>query len=396
MLMRDEAMTDRRLHALVVGDRFIRANLFARALDDAAADAGLPLDVSQLQLDYPAVDAVPLPTIASSAPPRPLWEDPREAAARADADFAADPTIREYTGPVDLLTPHLAGVDVLVLHLAPLSHGAIAAADRLRVVGCARGGAVNLNLSSLTDRGIPVFFCPGRNAQAVAEYVMGAVLAFARGIAAGSAGIADGLWRLDLYTSELVGPEFAGRTCGLVGFGGVGRAFAPIARGFGMRLLVHDPYVDPAEMHALGAEMAPLDDVLRQSDVVVLAARLTEETKGMIGARELSLLRPEAIFVNPARAELVDGDALRDTLARRAFAGAIIDVFSPEPPLAGDPLLGMDNVLLTPHIAGASREAAARGAEVVCRRVVAHLVEGTLEGSLNRQALELAAGRNQA
>ena len=115
----------------------------------------------------------------------------------------------------------------------------------------------------------------------------------------------------------------------------------------------------------------------------------------MIGARELALLRRDAIFVNPARAELVDGAALRAALARRAFAGAVIDVFSPEPLLAGDPLLTMDNVLLTPHIAGATREAAARGAEVVCRRVVAHLADGTLEGSLNRDALEaMAAARD--
>jgi D-3-phosphoglycerate dehydrogenase len=376
------------IRALVVGDRFIGAGLFAEALDAAAQEAGLPIAIERLQLDYPAVDAVPLPEGGAGPAPRSFWEDPAVAAARADADLAADATIREYTGPVDLLAPHLADVDVLILHLAPLSQGAVAAAPRLRAVGCARGGAVNLNLPSLTARGIPVFFCPGRNAQAVAEYIMGAVLAYARGIAAGSAGIAAGYWRLDLYTADLVGPEFAGRTCGLIGFGGVGRAFAPIARGFGMRLLVHDPYVDPATIVALGAEPATLDEALSASDVVVMAARLTDDSREMIGARELGLLRRDAIFVNAARAELVDGEALRDALARKAFAGAIIDVFSPEPPRRGDPLLSMEHLLLTPHIAGATREAASRGAEVVCRRVAAHLASGTLEGSLNRAALE--------
>jgi D-3-phosphoglycerate dehydrogenase / 2-oxoglutarate reductase len=376
--------------ALVVGDRFIRADLFANELEAAAAQAGLPLAIERLQLDYPSVDAVSLPTTRSENAPRPFWEDPEAAAARAEADLAADPTIREYTGPVDLLAPYLPEVEALILHLAPLSRTAVAAARRLRVVGCARGGAVNLNLASLNARGIPVFFCPGRNAGAVAEFIMGAVLAFARGIAAGREAIAAGRWRFDLYTYAIAGPELAGRTCGLIGFGGVGRNFAPIARGFGMRLLVHDPYVDAAVIQEFGAEAAPLDEVLCRSDIVVLAARLTDETRGMIGARELGLLCRDAIFVNPARAELVDGVALRDALARRAFAGAIIDVFSPEPPLADDPLLTMDNVLLTPHIAGATREAAARGAEVVCRNVAAHLVNGTLEGSLNRQALESA------
>jgi D-3-phosphoglycerate dehydrogenase len=381
------------VRALVVGDRFITADLFAEALEAAAGESGLPMSIDRLQLDFPAVDAVPLPTATPERPPRPLWEDPIIAMERAAADLEADPAIREYSGPVDLLEPHLAEVEVLILHLAPLSRAAIAAAPRLRVVGCARGGAVNVNLAALTARGIPVFFCPGRNAQAVAEYVMGAVLAHTRGIVAGQVGIAQGLWRLDLYSHDLAGSEFSNRTCGLIGFGGVGRAFAPIARGFGMRLLVHDPYVDSAAVEELGAEPAPLDDILRRSNVVVMAARLTEETRGMIGARELGLLRRDAIFVNPARAELVDGAALRDALARRAIAGAIIDVFSPEPPLADDPLLTMDNVLLTPHIAGATREAAARGAEVVARKVAAHLVNGTLAGSLNGHDLAAAVSR---
>lgn len=377
--------------ALVVGDRFIPGGLFAGALDAAARAAGVRLEIETLQLDYPAVDAVPLPA-AGGAPLRPLWEDPAVAAARAAADLAADPTIREYSGPVDLLVPHLAEVDALVVHLAPVSAAAVAAAGRLRVVGCARGGAVNLNLASLNARGVPVFHCPGRNAQAVAEYVMGAVLSLARGIAAGREAIGERLWRLDLYTYDLVGPEFAGRTCGLVGFGLVGQAFSPIARGFGMRLLVHDPYVDDAVLAAAGAERAPLDTLLSRSDVVVLAARLTEETRGMVGAREIDLLSPRAIFVNAARAELVDGAALREALARRAFAGAVVDVFHPEPPLADDPLLGMEHVLLTPHIAGATKGAAERGAEVVGRKVAAFLADGSTAGSLNARDLA-AAGR---
>jgi phosphoglycerate dehydrogenase-like enzyme len=118
-----------------------------------------------------------------------------------------------------------------------------------------------------------------------------------------------------------------------------------------------------------------------------MAARLTAETRGLIGARELALLRPEAIFVNTARAELVDQAALREALARRAFAGAVLDVYSPEPPLRDDPLLGRDDVLLTPHIAGATREAASNGADVVAARVAAYLANGSLDGCANRQAI---------
>jgi D-3-phosphoglycerate dehydrogenase len=377
------------LRALVVGDRFISADLFADRLGAAADARGLPIAIERLQLEYPAVASVPLPQ-APEAPFRPLWEDPREVVARANEDLAADPTIREYTGPVDLLVPHLAGIDALVVHLAPVSRNAVSAADRLRAMGCARGGAVNLNLDALNERGIPVFFCPGRNAQAVAEYVLGAVLALTRGIAAGNAGIADGRWRLDLYRYDMAGPELSGRICGLVGFGGVGRAFAPIARGFGLRLLVHDPFIEPDEIRAAGGEPAELDDLLQQAQIVVLAARLTDRSRGMIGAHELALMRPDCVFVNPARAELVDTAALTEVLERRTIAGAVIDVFSPEPPVAGDRLLALDNVLLTPHIAGATKGAAERGAEVVCRNLVAHLADGSLAGALNRAAVEQA------
>jgi D-3-phosphoglycerate dehydrogenase len=242
-------------------------------------------------------------------------------------------------------------------------------------------------MTSINERGMPVFFCPGRNALAVAEFIMGGVLALTRGIAAGGAGIREGRWRLDLYTQGLVGPELPGRVCGLVGFGLVGRAFAPIARGYGLRLLAHDPYVDPEVIREAGAEPASLDQVLTEAQIVVMAARLTDETRGMIGARELAQLRPDCIFVNPARAELVDTAALVERLERRAIAGAVIDVFSPEPPIEDDRLLALDNVLLTPHIAGATQGAAERGAEVVCRNLTAYLADGSLAGALNRIAL---------
>ena len=373
---------------LVVGDRFIHADLFAEGVEREASALGIAVVIDQLQLPYPAVNSVPLPRTAPATTYRPLWEDPTVVIARATADDAADPVIREYTGPVDALAPHLAGVDAVIVHLAPLSRNGVGAADRLRAVGCARGGAVNLNVPALNERAIPIFYCPGRNARAVAEYIMGAVLALTRSIAAGAAAIEAGRWRLDLYAYELVGPELYGQTCGLIGFGGVGQAFAPIARGFGLRLLVHDPYVAEAAIREAGAEPASLDDVLRAGDLVVIAARLTDQSRGMIGPREFSLLKPSCIFVNAARAELVDGATLGDLLQRRAIAGAVIDVFSPEPPLAVDPLVGLDHVLLTPHIAGASREAAHRGADTVCRNVVAFLADGSLTGCLNLSAVQ--------
>jgi D-3-phosphoglycerate dehydrogenase len=359
------------LQALVVGDRFLRASVFAASLRQAAAERHLDLEIVEMDLPYPAADRLPLPASAEGAEFRPMWEIPSEVIRRAAADLAADPTLREYSGPVDLLVPHVADADVLLVHLAPVSAATIAAAPRLRVVGCARGGPVNVNRDALQARGIRLFTCPGRNSRAVAEFLAGAILSLTRNIAVGARDLSAGYWRLDLYAHDQTGHELFGRTCGLIGFGAVGRAFAPIARGFGLELQVYDPYVADAELSAEGATRASLDAVLSSSDVVIVAARLTAETQGLIGARELALLPAEAVFVNTARAEIVDQAALRDAVARGQRV--IVDVFSPEPPLADDPLLQSARALLTPHIAGASREAAQRGADVAAQSVVAYL-----------------------
>jgi D-3-phosphoglycerate dehydrogenase / 2-oxoglutarate reductase len=373
------------MKALVVGDRFVRASLFAASLRQAAADRGLEFDITELQLEYPSADRLPLPASAEGAEFRPMWEVPSDIIRRAEADLAADPTLREYSGPIDLLVPHLPDYDVLLVHLAPVSRTAVATAARLRAVGCARGGPINVNVGALSQRGIAVFNCPGRNSRAVAEFLAGAIVSLTRNIVRGSQDLSAGYWRLDLYAHEYTGHELYGRTCGLVGFGAVGRAFAPIARGFGLELQVHDPYIDDAELAAEGAERATLDRVLSTSDVVIVAARLTAETRSMIGRRELSLLQPAAVFVNTARSEIVDPAALRDAVARGQRV--IVDVFSPEPPLRDDPLLTSGNALLTPHIAGASREAARRGAEVAARSVVAYLADGSFHNCVNVAAL---------
>jgi len=375
------------MRALVVGDRFLRADVFAASLRTATAAHGLdPFDIEQLELPYPTPDRLPLPDSVDGADLRPMWEDPVEAIRRTEADLTADPTLREYSGPVDLLVPRIADVDVLLVHLAPLSRAAVQAAARLRAVGCARGGPVNINVASLSARGIPLFNCPGRNSQAVAEFLIGAILSLTRNIARGAQELRRGYWRLDLYAHQRTGHELHGQVCGLVGFGAVGRSFAPIARGFGLRLQIYDPYVGDAELAAQGATRTPLDRLLATSNVVIVAARLTAETRGLIGARELELLQPEAILVNTARAEIVDQAAMREAVQRGQRA--IVDVFSPEPPMRDDPLLTSDRVLLTPHIAGASREAAQRGADVAASSVVRYLTDGALDHCVNAQAVQ--------
>jgi D-3-phosphoglycerate dehydrogenase / 2-oxoglutarate reductase len=381
-----------RLPVLAVGDRFVPAALLGARLAAHGQPHGLAFDLHEVDLPYPTAAAIPLPDDPPSGRIRAFWEEIDAIAARLQAD-EADPGLREYTGPVDRLVPLIGDAEVLLVHAAPVSRAAVRAAGALRVVGTVRGGTVNLNLDALSERGIPVFNTPGRNAQAVAEFVAGALIAHLRGIVAGATALHDGRWSMGPWTVDGAGMELAGKTCGIVGFGQVARAFTPIARGIGMRLLATDPWVDPAEVERAGVEPVGLDELLRRADVVALMARYDGDNRHLIDAAALARMRPTAVLVNTARPQLVDTEALRAALRERRIAGAIVDVFDQEPPAGDDELLGLPGTLLTPHIAGASRDTVVRGADLLGARVVQHLVDGDLRGAANLAAIQLAAER---
>ena len=146
-----------------------------------------------------------------------------------------------------------------------------------------------------------------------------------------------------------MGSEIQGRTLGIVGLGHSGRELARLVAPFAMRILAFSPHADPAAAHSLGVRLTSLEEVLRESDFVSLHCRLTGETRGLIGAAQMALMKPTAYFINVGRGELVDQGALVTALRDRRIAGAGLDVFDVEPLPLGDPLLGLDNVILTPH-----------------------------------------------
>ena len=376
-----------RLRVLSVGDRFVPAALLGARLAAHGEPHGLAFDLHEVDLPYPSAAAIPLPDHPPSGRIRAFWEDIDGITARLGAD-AADPVLREYTGPVDQLVPLVGDAQVLLVHAAPVSRAAVKAAGALRVVGTVRGGTVNINLDALNQRGIPLFNTPGRNAQAVAEFVTGAIIAHLRGIVGAATALRAGRWSMAPWTVDGAGMELAGKTCGMVGFGQVARAFTPIARGIGMQLLATDPWVDPAEVAQAGVQPAGLDELLERSDVVVLMARYHGGNRHLIDARALARMRPTAVLVNTARPQLVDTEALRAALRERRIAGAIVDVFDQEPPAGDDQLLGLPGTLLTPHIAGASRDTVIRGADLLGAKVVRHLVDGDLLGAANLAAIQ--------
>jgi D-3-phosphoglycerate dehydrogenase len=251
------------------------------------------------------------------------------------------------------LTEHLADFDIICVQFAPVSRSFIEAARRVKVIGVVRGGAENVAVDVATQRGISVLNTPGRNARAVAECALGLILSEVRNIARGHAALMVGRWTRD-YPNRDVIPELNEKTVGLVGYGAVGRLLAGYLQAMGSRILAYDPF---ASGDAAPAQMVDLETLLRESDVVSIHARLSEETKHLIGAKQLRLLKPTAVLVNTARSGLVDEQALIKVLQERAIMGAALDVFDVEPLPADHPLLKLDNVTLVPHIAGSTSDA---------------------------------------
>lgn len=243
---------------------------------------------------------------------------------------------------------------VLLVELERVDAAVCAALPQLRLVGTARGTPSNVDVAACRDRDIPVVHTPGRNAESVADFTIGAMLAAARGLSAGERQLREHGWLVgdELPYLHFRGPELTGRTLGLVGFGAVGRAVARRAvGGFGMKLLITDPAVSDVET----VELATL---LAGSDVVSLHCPLTPETANLIGAAELALLHPGAVLVNTARGGVLDEVALVAALHAGQLAGAALDVYSDEPLPATSPLLRAPRLVCTPHLAGASTDVA--------------------------------------
>jgi D-3-phosphoglycerate dehydrogenase len=281
--------------------------------------------------------------------------------------FHENAEVREWVGDEQRIADLAREVDLLVTHVAPVTERVLSTARQLKFVGTPRGGPVNVNIPAATRAGVVVAHVPGRNARAVAEFTVGLMIAGPRQIAWSSACMREGRWTGELYRYSDVGPELAGRTIGLVGLGQVGSRVADLLRGFGVRLLGTDPYVDPDVAIERGVELVDLPTLLERSDIVSVHARLSAETRWMFGADAFARMRPGAYFVNTARGELVDEAALTAVLESGRLSGAALDVYAPEPPAADNPLLKMPQVVAVSHLAGASREVAHRAA----RRIAA-------------------------
>ena len=251
---------------------------------------------------------------------------------------------------------HLDQAELIVTHMCPVNRRMIRKAERLRMIGVCRAGTENIDKQEADGRNIRLYNVPGRNATAVAEFTVGLILAERRNITRSHLSLATGGWRKQFANTDQF-TELAGKTVGLIGFGVVGQMVARRLEPFQVQLLVFDPFQQVELVEQYGAIAVGLQDLLLQSDIVSLHVRGEEDGPPLIGKTELDLMKPAAYLINTARAYLIDVDALIDALRRQRIAGAALDVFEVEPLPVDSPLRGLDNITLTPHLAGSTVEA---------------------------------------
>lgn len=270
------------------------------------------------------------------------------------------------------------GADVLIIE-ADLVHEEVFDAGLLKIVGCCRGDPLNVSQEDATKHGVPIFYAPGRNADAVADLTLGFMLDLARNTVLVNLRLRSGKLKIEdprdimKAFNKYGGFELGGATVGLVGLGAVGKKVAERLKAFGARVLVHDPYVSEEVLNGCGAEAATLEDLMKSADIVSLHCPETDETEGMIGEKEFSLMKPTAHFVNTARSFLTDEDALLKALQDGRIRGAALDVFNKEPLQGDNPFLELDNVICTPHLGGATRDVIRHQSHMIADDIVRFL-----------------------
>ncbi len=264
------------------------------------------------------------------------------------------------------------GVSVLVVEADFVYVEVFEAAPSLKLVALCRGSTSHVDVEAATRHGVLVVNTPSRNAGAVAELSLGLMLSLARRIPEAHQYVTGGRWLdpVEPYLS-MRGVELAGKVVGIIGLGAIGRRLATICLAVGMECLAHDPY---AEAVPEGVTSLGLDDLLAGSDFVAVHAPLTPETEGLLDSRRLALMKPSSYLVNLSEHAIVVEEALVEALRSGRIAGAALDVFETHPIAPNSPLLSLDNVVLTPHIGGATKETIERHSRMIgddIRRFVA-------------------------
>lgn len=253
----------------------------------------------------------------------------------------------------------------------------------LKFIGVCRGTPSNVALDTAKELGIPVFYTPARNAQAVAELFLSTVIDMLRNTLASVTWLEGKNWDEDAHTSYLQfkGNELAGKTIGMVGFGAVGKRIASLVENFPCPIRFYDPFIENKDPRYI---QCSLEEVFAESDIVSIHLPVNASTIGMIDKKLISLMKRDAIFVNTARASVVKREDLLEALERNLIRGAVLDVFDQEPPDETDyRIIDLPNVLATPHIAGATHEVEDHHVEILNKQILKWLAQETLAAGSN-------------
>jgi D-3-phosphoglycerate dehydrogenase len=283
----------------------------------------------------------------------------------------------------DELCAAVPGVEALVVRSATkITRPVIEAATALRVVGRAGVGVDNVDRHAATERGVVVMNTPTGNTTSAGEHAFALMMAIARNVPRADRRVKSGAWN----KKGLMGSELAGKTLGVVGLGRIGRVVAERGRGFAMDVIAHDPFLGAGQGPG-GIQLLELDDLLDRADFVTLHVPLTDDTRGLLSAERIARMKPGAYLVNAARGGLVDEAAVAAALDESRLAGAAFDVLSEEPPTAEHPLLGRDDVVVTPHLGASSREAQRKVALDVAEQIADFLETDVARNAVNAPAV---------
>jgi phosphoglycerate dehydrogenase-like enzyme len=294
-------------------------------------------------------------------------------ASRLEWEFLAETVLALRSGDLD-------GYDAVVCFIPRVPREVVVSADRLKLVARLGVGYDTVDVDACTEHGVLVTITPDGVRRPMASAAMALVLALAHQVPQKDRQVRAGGW--DRFAFG--GTGLTGRTLGLIGVGNIGGDLARLAEPWAMRIIAHDPY---AQAPPAAVALVDLETLLREADFLVVLCPLTDETHGLLDERRLALMKPTAFLVNVARGPIVDQRALADALAEGRLAGAALDVFDPEPVEAGDPLLALENVILSPHAIGLTDEIYRASGKSACRAVIAVAKRRVPEYVVNREAL---------
>lgn len=304
----------------------------------------------------------------------------------------------EQQGPEIEIVPEIIeaeGKDASMLMglFVPVSTKVMDAMPNLKIAGVCRAGLENVNVEEATKRGVLVFNVMGRNAEAVSDFAVGLLLAESRNIAKAHYSIVNGGWQKEFPNINFI-PQIKGKKVGVAGFGYIGRLFAQKMSGWDCEVLVFDPFVDKEVIKAAGCTPVDKDTLFKEADYISLHLRMCEATKDFVSAEQFGMMKETAVLINTSRAGLVNQDALVDALSNNKIAGAGIDVFPNEPVSQSNPLIKMDNVTLTTHIAGTTTETLTKSPELLMEDVVRFLKGQEAKFIINPEVAETEEFQN--